>query len=127
MPIIQKSPEDSKPDDEGKEPEPKIVTEEEYRAQMEAEIREDVLAQLGSKSKKKKKKIVSEGGTRHQFSLRLAPDVFKRLQEAAEFESRSITNLVITYLELVYTIPTWELRQILDDYNGGRSKARRKR
>jgi predicted HicB family RNase H-like nuclease len=124
MPITVTPPKDEP------EAEPVIVTEEEYRAKMEAEIRQEVLADIelsGRRSRgRKKKKTTSVGGNRHQFSLRLSPDVFQRLQEAASFESRSITNLVITYLELVYTIPTWELRQILDDYNGRRSRRKQR-
>jgi predicted HicB family RNase H-like nuclease len=125
VPITKTPPEDEP------EAEPVVVTEEAYRAQMGDEIRREIQAEmaknLDARPKKKKRKTKeSPGGNRHQFSLRLSPDVFQRLQEAAGFESRSITNLVITYLELVYTIPTWELRQILDDYNGRRSRRKQR-
>tara|TARA_Y100000004_G_C8943068_1_gene424981 strand:+ start:348 stop:731 length:384 start_codon:yes stop_codon:yes gene_type:complete len=118
------------------EPEPKVVSEEEYRKKMEAEIRAELEAEMTSKtakepvpvekSKSNGKKTTSSGKGRHQFSLRLQPEMFSRLSQSADAESRSITNLIITYLELVQHIPTWELRQILDNSNGSRSRRKRR-
>ncbi len=113
--------------------EPKIVSEEEYRKKMEAEIRAEMAAETAAtvekaapKKEKKVKKITSSGTGRHQFSLRLQPEMFQRLSQSAEAESRSITNLIITYLDLVQHIPTWELRQIIEEANGTRSRRKRR-
>ena len=127
----------SKTNDDGTEP--KVVTEEEYRKKMESQIRENILAEIKAESEKtpvdgnksakpqKKQKKTTESGTgRHQFSLRLQPEMFTKLSQSADAESRSITNLIITYLDLVQHIPTWELRQILDNANGTRSRRKRR-
>tara|TARA_B100000900_G_scaffold382524_1_gene369759 strand:+ start:4356 stop:4739 length:384 start_codon:yes stop_codon:yes gene_type:complete len=116
--------------------EPKVVSEEEYRKKMEAEIRAELQTEMASKTAKNPiasekgkpngKKTTSSGKGRHQFSLRLQPEMFSRLSQSADAESRSITNLIITYLELVQHIPTWELRQILDNSNGSRSRRKRR-
>lgn len=124
----------NKPKDES---EPKVVSEEEYRKKMEGEIRAQLEAEMANETveepstvkkdkPKDKKKTTSSGKGRHQFSLRLQPEMFARLSQSADAESRSITNLIITYLELVQHIPTWELRQILDNSNGTRSRRKRR-
>lgn len=109
-----------------KKEEVKVVSEEEYRSSMREELRLEVLAELQAKERKAKKakKQTDTGSNRHQFSLRFQPDMFQWLTQAAENESRSITNLITTYLELVQHIPTWELRQLLDNESRKRRSKR---
>lgn len=106
----------------------KVVTEEEYRERMRDEIRkeveEEVRAEKGSRKRKKPEKQTDAGRNRHQFSLRFQPEMFAWLTQAAENESRSITNLITTYLELVQHIPTWELRSLLDNESRKRRSKR---
>ena len=111
----------------------KVVTEEEYRERMKAEIRREVEQELraspkgadtGGGKRKKAEKKTDAGRNRHQFSLRFQPEMFAWLTQAAENESRSITNLITTYLELVQHIPTWELRQLLDNESRKRRSKR---
>jgi len=111
---------------EPKNEEVKVVSEEEYRASMREELRLEVLAEIQAKERKAKKakKQTDTGSNRHQFSLRFQPDMFQWLTQAAENESRSITNLITTYLELVQHIPTWELRQLLDNESRKRRSKR---
>ncbi len=126
MPIIH--PKKDSAEVESPEKDVKVVSEEEYRASMEKEIREKILAELKANPKKKKEKLKTDtGSNRHQFSLRFQPSMFEWLTQAAENESRSITNLITTYLELVQHIPTWELRQILDAQSGSKRRSKRNR
>ena len=124
MPVTH--PKKEATDVEPKNEEVKVVSEEEYRASMREELRLEVLAEIQAKERKAKKakKQTDTGSNRHQFSLRFQPDMFQWLTQAAENESRSITNLITTYLELVQHIPTWELRQLLDNESRKRRSKR---
>lgn len=126
MPI---TPPKDEPIAQEKKPEDvKVISEEEYRARMRDEIRKEVedemKAERVTSKRKKGEKQTDAGRNRHQFSLRFQPDMFAWLTQAAENESRSITNLITTYLELVQHIPTWELRTVLDNESRKRRSKR---
>ena len=59
-----------------------------------------------------------------QFSLRIPEELYDTLARQADEENRSVTNLIITLLEVTATLGSQEVKEKL---NGDKEKKRRSR
>jgi len=62
-----------------------------------------------------------------QFSLRIPEELYEILERQAQEENRSVTNLIITLLEITSTMGTLRLKEKLNgsDTKRGRSRTRK--
>ena len=59
-----------------------------------------------------------------QFSLRIPDDLYEIIVRQAEEENRSVTNLIITLLELTATLGTQNLKEKLNGKESRRTRSR---